>query len=164
MECITSLGLIFDPRILTSQSINKAWEFFLYHVSYYWCFIHSKWHWWTQTMALLCLGNLVGSFLTGLSFFFPTLAHLAFCCPVHLPKVFSHREKQTRSDLVSLISLWWNFGATPQLHWASNSPVSHGHKHPYHPYLKELLKEPNEAGSASKISWKHTSSFRYKLL
>ena len=77
---------------------------------------------------------------------------------------YFHRGKQTRSDLVSLISLWWNFGATPQLHWASNSPVSHGHEHPYHPYLKELLKEPNEAGSASKISWKHTASFRYKLL
>ena len=53
--------------------------------------------------------------------------------------------------MVSLISLWWNFGAAPQPQQGSDSPASYGHEHPYQLYLTEVLKEPNEAGSASKI-------------
>ena len=96
-------------------------------------------------MEILHVDSWVGGFLSGLSYVFPTLVHPAFCCQVHLPKVFLHRGKQARSDMVSLISLWRNFGAIPRPGWASVSPNSYEHDHPCHPYLTELLKEPHEA-------------------
>lgn len=96
-------------------------------------------------MEISRVDNCVGSFLTGLSYLFPTLVHPAFCCQVHLPEVFLHRGKQARNDTVSLVSSWCNFGAIPRPGWASVSPNSYMHDHPCHPYLTELLKEPHEA-------------------
>lgn len=124
MECIISLGFIFDP--LFPEPVHQQGLRILPLP----CLLLLMLYPFQVTLMNTDHGNLLSGQLGGqlpnwALIFFPALAHLAFWCQVHLPAVFSRRGKQAKSGMVSLISLWWNFGAAPQPQQASDSPVSY---------------------------------------